>query len=93
METKRLCVSVDENEKVFLDQYNLSPSALLKSKIQELKCNFDQFAAKELKKANNKLQNFAAQYEKLREFVEEKGLINEFLGVDEGKCGSKENKP
>lgn len=81
METKRLCVSISDEQKTFLELYNLSPSELLHTKIAELKANFDEFAAKELRRINEKLQAAILREQKMREFIETKGFINEFLGI------------
>lgn len=81
METKRICVSVLQSEKNFLEQYNLSPTSLLKMKIIELKANFDEFAAKELFKANEKIKHMSEIMDRQAELIQKHDLTNEFLGL------------
>lgn len=65
-------VSLTPEEVDFLEINNISPTALLKSKIDEIKT----FRAKPLL---DKIDRLLEQMHKYTEFLEKKGLIDEFL--------------
>jgi hypothetical protein len=80
--SKRICVSVSEEEYNFLEMNNLSPSELLHWKIAELNQNFQQFAAKQVEELNKKIKNLVELHENLQKFIDKKGLTDEFLKME-----------
>ena len=65
-------ISLTTDEKEFLETNNLSPTALIKGKIAEIQ----EFRAKPLL---DRIERLLAQMEKYRVYLEEKGLIDDFL--------------
>lgn len=65
-------ISLTSEEKMFLEENNLSPTALIKGKIADIK----EFRAKPLL---DKIERFANMCDRYREFIEKKGLLEEFL--------------
>jgi len=64
-------VSLDETEDDFLKEYELSPTALLKEKIWEMKGMIKKVAQERIKRLVNTLQDFANQNEKLKKELAE----------------------
>lgn len=65
-------ISLTTEEKNFLDENNLSPTALIKGKIAEIK----EFRAKPLL---DRIERLLTQMSKYSEFLDKKGLLDEFI--------------
>lgn len=65
-------ISLSPDDKSFLEENNLSPTALIKGKINEIR----EFRAKPLL---DRIERLLAYMEKYRLFLEKKGLMDEFL--------------
>jgi hypothetical protein len=72
-----LSVSLSNDQITFIDEMGLSPSKLLQSKIEETIENY-KVTAEELKKQQHKINFLMETINKQRDFIEAKGLMNEF---------------
>jgi hypothetical protein len=64
-------ISLTDSEKEFIDQNNLSPTLLIKTKLAEIQ----EFRAKPLL---DRIERLLAQLEKYSTFLDKKGLLEEF---------------
>ena len=69
--------SVTHEQKAFMERLNISPSKLLQNAIDEFRDKGKTYE-QENSLLNEKLQFFIKRSEKLQEFIERKGLDNEF---------------
>lgn len=88
-----ISISVSDEDLALLKDYNLSPSGLFKQKMQEVRQNALNFQ-KDSKETLQRLEKQADRIARLYDFLEEKGLSDEFIskdGVDNGvnKLGSR----
>jgi len=72
-----LSVSISTEQQMFLNEMGLSPSALLQKAIDECIESY-KVTAEELKKQQHKINFLMETINKQRDFIEAKGLMNEF---------------
>ncbi len=65
-------ISLTTDEKNFLDENNLSPTSLIKGKINEIR----EFRAKPLL---DRIERLLTQMSRYTEFLDKKGLLDEFM--------------
>jgi len=80
MATKTRCISVSEDDDILLEEMNISPSALIKSKIEEIRLS-SKITLGQLDEANRKISSWMALARKYQAFLESKGLLNEVNGI------------
>lgn len=78
--TKITTISLSSEDVALIEQYDLSPTALIKEKLAQFK-EVDTFAAAKLRELNEKIKRLAATIQGYADFVESKGLLDEFLGI------------
>jgi len=78
MSRKITTISLSEEDLEIIDKYNLSPTALIKSKLTEIR-EFEMQGIGELKEANRKLEAWKENAQKFQSFIEKKGLLDAYL--------------
>lgn len=76
--TKIISISLTDEEKQFLEDMELSPTALLKNKIQELQGGL-MGARKRVAELEASIEKHSAYKQNLADFINKKGLMDEFL--------------
>lgn len=77
MAQKIKTVSVSKEEEEFLDQNNISPTRLLRNKIQEM-MDFQNNSARE-RELLTKINNLVKSIQKHVAFLDSRGILDEFL--------------
>lgn len=75
---KIISISLTAQEKEWLDDMEISPTALMKQKITEMMTS-SIAQRKRIKELEEKIENFVKRIDGLYSFLEEKGLTDEYL--------------
>lgn len=75
---KIISISLTAQEKEWLDDMDISPTALMKQKISEMMTS-SLVQRKRIKELEEKVENFVKRIEDVYSFLEEKGLSDEYL--------------
>jgi hypothetical protein len=76
--TEILSVSITKEQKNFLEDTKISPSALLQDAINK-SIDFHKVSFEKMQEINRKLENWMQISFKYRDFINSKGLMEEFL--------------
>lgn len=80
MAQKIISVSISKLEDEFMAENNISPTRLIRNKVQEMiEFQRNRGSPDLIKELNNKIENWKEIAEKQRDFITEKGLIDEFV--------------
>lgn len=71
-------ISLTDEDKQIIERYNLSPTALIKERLAQFK-EFETKGANNLRELNNRLTAWIGNHERIRLFIEKKGLLDEYL--------------
>lgn len=78
---KQLCISVSDEHKLLIDDMGFSPSGLFKQRMEQVKQESENYNAKiDILKASIEKSN--ARVTKLYDFLDKKGLLEEFNKED-----------
>lgn len=84
--TQIISVSIDEKQKQWLEQHKMnkdcSPTFLLRRAIHEKMQEMGDEYFEDIKSMRKKLETFQELQQNLRQFVQDRGLIDEFLEQD-----------
>jgi len=83
MVTNITTISVKPEDSEFLEQYNLKASELLRGKIAEIRGYLQGINKEVQEEQQRKIKNLMDNLQRYRDFLESKGLIDEFLNL---KC-------
>ena len=76
--------SIDSEEKRFLEEKKLSASELLQGSIQEAIRNHS-LGEQERRQLEKSVQIWKGNYDKARDFIEAKGLFEDFIALDDAR--------
>jgi hypothetical protein len=78
--TKMFSVTCPNDMGVFIEEKELSPSSIFQTAVQQImdSCKISEEFVKELQR---RIEGLSSTLNKQREFIEEKGLMDDFLGL------------
>lgn len=81
MVTKIKSISISQEDDELIEQYNLSPSALIKERLAQFR-DADTYAAVKIRELNAKILRLIQNFQKAIDFINENGLGDKFLGIE-----------
>lgn len=83
MVTKITSVSLQDSDLEIIERFNLSPTALIKEKLSEFR-QVSSITEQRLQEKQQKIEKLIANFQEAVNFIAEKGLSDEFLGLHNG---------
>lgn len=74
-------ISLKEEDKAILEEYNLSPSDLIREKVQDIRLMAKKLLLDNLTQAREALAKALKREQQLREFIEAENLMDKFLNL------------
>jgi len=81
MVTKIRSISLSEEDNKLVDELNLSPTALIKSKVEEIR-ETSKISISLLQETMRQRDKFRENFQKAMKFITEEGLYDKYFGIN-----------